>query len=66
MDNLKQQINNEKILLNYINKQKQIIENNIIKLQTELYKICLHNNVKRIPNYYDRSTTLCLDCGYEY
>lgn len=66
MDNLKQQINNEKLLLSYINEQKKLIESNIVKLKKELYEICSHDKVEKISNYYDHTTTLCLDCGYEY
>lgn len=65
MDNLKQQINNQKILLNYINGQKKIIESNIIKLNNELYQICPHNNIVKQSNYYDYTTNICTDCGYE-
>ena len=66
MDKLKQQIDNELILLNYINEQTKVIEKHIINLKRELYNICPHKNVEKKNNYYDYSTTMCLDCGYEY
>ena len=66
MDGLKQEIEENLILLNYINEQKKIIEEDIIKLKTELYETCSHKHTEKKNNYYDYSTTICLDCGYEY
>jgi len=65
MDKLKEELNKELYLLNYIKNQKEDVETNIIKIKQQLYNICPHIHIEKKTQYYDKTITFCLDCGYE-